>query len=109
MTVTTTPPITLDMFLQRPETEPASEYIEGKIIQQPMPKGKHSRLQGKLCAVVNQATEAQRIAYNFELPPDWTVEILSPEQKANKVIGNILHYLIYGTRLGWFVDPEAGI
>ncbi len=43
---------------------------------------------------------------NFELPPDWTIEILSPEQKANKVIGNILHCLSHGSRLGWFVDPE---
>ena len=43
---------------------------------------------------------------NFELPPDWTIEILFPEQKANKVIGNILHCLKYGSRLGWFIDPS---
>lgn len=43
---------------------------------------------------------------NFELPPDWTIEILSPEQKPNKVIGNILYCLKYGSRLGWFLDPD---
>lgn len=43
---------------------------------------------------------------NFELPPDWAIEILSPEQKANKVIGNLLHCVTHGTRLGWFIDPD---
>jgi len=135
-------PMTLEKFLQLPATKPASEYIDGAIIQKPMPKGRHSRLQGKLCAVVNQRTEAQKIAYafpelrcsfsgrsivpdvaiflwkhipftatgevpdNFELPPDWTIEILSPEQKANKVIGNILHCLNHDSQLGWFIDPD---
>ncbi|MGH2413560.1 MAG: Uma2 family endonuclease [Microcystaceae cyanobacterium] len=43
---------------------------------------------------------------NFEMPPDWTIEILSPEQKPNKVIGNILHCLRNGCQLGWFIDPD---
>ena len=142
MSVTTAQPITLEEFLKLPETKPVSEYINGEIIQKPMPKGRHSRLQGKLCATVNQVAEEQKIAYafpelrcsfggrsivpdvavfqwrripftvdnevpdNFELPPDLTVEILSPEQKATKVIGNILHCLKYGSRLGWFIDPD---
>lgn len=42
----------------------------------------------------------------FEIYPDWTVEILSPEQKATKVISNILHCLKYGTQLGWLIDPD---
>ncbi|WP_306299025.1 Uma2 family endonuclease [Nostoc sp. T09] len=42
----------------------------------------------------------------FEIFPDWTVEILSPEQKATKVISNILHCLKYGTQLGWLIDPD---
>lgn len=142
MTAATTQPLTLEEFLKLPETKPASEYINGEVIHKPMPKGRHSRLQGKLCAAVNQVAEDQRIAYgfpelrcsfggrsiipdvavfqwaripftvddevpdNFELPPDWTIEILSPEQKTNKVIGNILQCLNYGCRLRWFVDPD---
>jgi len=42
----------------------------------------------------------------FETYPDWTVEILSPEQRATKVISNILHCLKYGTQLGWLIDPD---
>lgn len=142
MTTTTPQPVTLDEFLRLPATKPASEYINGEIVQKPMPKGRHSRLQGKLCAAVNQIAEDRKIAYafpelrcsfggrsivpdvavfqwgripftvedevpdNFELPPDWTIEILSPEQKPNKVIGNILHCLTYGSRLGWLIDPD---
>ncbi|MEL6813255.1 MAG: Uma2 family endonuclease [Cyanobacteria bacterium J06598_3] len=135
-------PLTLEEFLQLPETKPASEYIDGSIIQKPMPKGRHSRLQGKLCATINQVAEDAKIAYafpelrcsfggrsiipdiavfqweripftpegnvpdNFDLAPDWTIEILSPDQRPNKVLGNILHCLESGTRLGWFIDPD---
>lgn len=42
----------------------------------------------------------------FDIYPDWTIEILSPDQKSTKVISNILHCLNYGTQLGWFVDPD---
>jgi len=142
MTPATVQTLTLEEFLKLPETDPSLEYINGEIIQKPMPNGRHSRLQGKLCAAVNQVTEEQKIAYafpelrcsfggrsivpdvavfqwsripftvddqvpdNFERTPDWTIEILSPEQKANKVIGNILHCLKNGSRLGWFIDPD---
>jgi Uma2 family endonuclease len=142
MTVAKAQPITLEAFLERPETKPASEYISGEIIQKPMPKGRHSCLQEKLCAAINQIAEIPKIAYafpelrcsfgdhsivpdvavflwtnipftstsevpdNFLLPPDWTIEILSPDQKASKVIGNILYCLEQGSRLGWFIDPD---
>lgn len=135
-------PLTLVEFLELPETKPASEYINGKIIQKPMPKGRHSRLQGKLCATINQVAEDPKIAYafpelrcsfggrsiipdiaifqweripftpegnvpdNFDLAPDWTIEILSPDQRPNKVLGNIIHCLEYGSHLGWFIDPD---
>ena len=36
--------LTLEEFLKLPETKPASEYIEGEILQKSMPKAKHSRL-----------------------------------------------------------------
>lgn len=58
-------PITLAEFLQLPETQPASEYINGKISQKPMPQGEHSRLQGKLVATVNQVAETSKIALAF--------------------------------------------
>ena len=134
--------LTLEAFLKLPETQPASEFINGRIHQKIMPQGKHSRLQLKFCNAVNLVGETERIALafpelrctfggrsivpdatvfawdritfeadgevpnSFEIHPDWTVEILSPDQKATKVISNILHCLKYGTQLGWLIDPE---
>jgi Uma2 family endonuclease len=140
--MTTAASLTLEEFLKLPETEPASEFLDGKIHQKPMPQGKHSRLQLKFCDAVNQVAEPPHIALAFpelgctfagrsivpdatvfvweripfepdgEVPntfesfPDWTVEILSPNQKATKVISNILHCLKHGTQVGWLIDPD---
>lgn len=142
MVATIAKPLTLEEFLQMPETKPASEYIDHQIIQKPMPKGRHSCLQYELCNAINQLTKPQKIAYafpelrctfadrsivpdiavfqwqnipfledgevpdQFNLAPDWIIEILSPEQNANKVIGKILLSLQHGSQLGWFLDPS---
>ncbi len=145
MYATNSQPITLEEFLKLPETKPVSEYINGQIIQKPMPKGKHSRLQLRLCNSINDVAESQKIAYafpelrcsfgvrsivpdiavfnwsripfdpdgeapnDFYLCPDWTIEILSPEQSSNRVTGNIrniLYCLQHGCQLGWLIDPE---
>ncbi len=134
--------LTLSEFLKLPETKPASEYINGQIIQKPMPQGKHSKLQGKLVTAINEVVEVQRIALAFpesrctfggrsivpdvavfaweripldqngdvanvfQAAPDWTIEILSPDQSQTKVTGNILHCLKHGSRLGWLIDPD---
>ena len=58
-------PLTLKEFLDIPETKPAREYVNGEITQKPMPKGRHSRLQGKLCSVINNLAEDSKIAYAF--------------------------------------------
>lgn len=134
--------LTLEEFLQQPETKPASELINGEIIQKPMPQGEHSRLQFKFCAVVNEVAEPQKIALafpelrctfggdtivpdvtvfkweripvtpsgkianRFEIHPDWSIEILSPEQSHTKVLKKLLHCSQNGTELGWLIDPE---
>jgi len=133
---------TLEEFLKLPETKPASEYINGQIIQKPMPQGKHSTLQGELVIAINAVVKNQRIAWAFPelrctfggrsivpdvavfaweripvdengdianvfpVAPDWTIEILSPDQNQTKVTKNILHCLNHGTRLGLLIDPE---
>ena len=48
----------------------------------------------------------RRIANEFEIPPDWTIEILSPKQSPNRVIRNITFSIQNGTKLGWFLDPD---
>ncbi|MBZ8181270.1 Uma2 family endonuclease [Oscillatoria salina] len=57
--------LTLAEFLKLPETKPASEYINGKIIQKPMPQGKHSMLRSQLVTTINKVAENSRIALAF--------------------------------------------
>lgn len=57
--------ITLDEFLQLPETKPSSEYIDHQIIQKTIPQGKHSRIQGKLTNVINEIAEKSKTALAF--------------------------------------------
>jgi Uma2 family endonuclease len=45
------------------------------------------------------------VANSFMVAPDWTIEILSPDQSHSKVVRNILHCLAYGCEIGWLVDP----
>lgn len=137
-----TKPLSLEEFLALPETKPASEYIDGAIIQKPMPQGEHSTLQGDLVSAINAVLKNAKIGHSypelrctfggrslvpdiavfrweriprradgrvanaFNIAPDWTIEILSPNQKQTKVIRNILHGLSHGAKMGWLVDPD---
>lgn len=49
--------------------------------------------------------ENGEVANAFLIAPDWTIEILSPDQSQTKVTKNILHCLKYGTQMGWLIDP----
>ncbi|NET10772.1 MAG: Uma2 family endonuclease [Symploca sp. SIO2B6] len=134
--------ITLDHFLQLPETKPATEYINGCLIQKPMPQGEHSIIQTELAPAINSVVKPQKIARAFTelrstfggrsivpdisvflwdriprqddgrvanaflIAPDWTIEILSPNQSQTKVTKNILHCLEHGACMGWLLDPS---
>jgi Uma2 family endonuclease len=54
--------LSLAEFLALPETQPASEYINGQVHQKPMPQGQHSYLQSELTAVLNSVLRKARIA-----------------------------------------------
>lgn len=54
--------LTLEEFLRLPETQPASEYIDGRIIQKPMPQGKHSTVQRDLTGKVDGTLRPDRVA-----------------------------------------------
>lgn len=134
--------VTLVDFLQLPETKPASEYIEGEIIQKPMPQSKHSRIQLKLGMLIEDIGSKDKICSAFPelrctfekrslvpdlsvlkwenipldsegelinkitIPPDWVIEILSPDQNPIKVTSNILFCIKNGSQLGWLISPE---
>jgi Uma2 family endonuclease len=133
--------LNLDEFLKLPETSPANEYIDGKVIQKPMPQGKHSSIQTEIATTINAVVRSKKIARAFtelrctfgdrsiipdvavftwprisrdengeianifQAAPDWTIEILSPDQNQTKVTKNILHCLDHGAEMGWLIDP----
>ncbi len=134
--------LTLEAFLEMPETKPAQEFINGQIQTKPMPQGEHSITQGTFVRKVNNRieddkiaialpelrctfggrsivpdvavftwdrlpkTESGRIGNKFTIAPNWTIEILSPGQSNTIVLEKILHYLDYGTEMGWMLDLE---
>lgn len=57
--------ITLKDFLDLPETEPASEYVDGRIIQKPMPKADHSGIQTDLAAAINNSIRTDKVGRAF--------------------------------------------
>ena len=65
MVATSVKNLTLESFLALPETKPASEYIDGKIVQKPMPQGKHSLLQLELISFINSILRKINIAIAF--------------------------------------------
>jgi len=46
------------------------------------------------------------VSYRFELPPDWTIEILLPGQSQTLVTKKILSCLKQETQLRWLVDSD---
>ncbi|MBE9035270.1 Uma2 family endonuclease [aff. Roholtiella sp. LEGE 12411] len=62
MAIASQPQLTLDDFLKLPETESASEFINGKSIQKPMPQGEHGLIQTVLSEVINGVARNQKIA-----------------------------------------------
>ena len=145
MVQTPTKRLSLDEFLALPETSPASQYIDGKIIQKSMPQGKHSIIQRELSFALMLAFKptgiAQafpelrctfggrsiipdiavfrseriprdrdgQVANSFNLPPDWTIEILSPNQSQTQVIRNVIHCIDSGSEMGWIIDPAESL
>ncbi len=67
MTVASQPQLTLDEFLKLPETEPASDFINGEIIQKPMLQGEHSLLQTTLCETINDIASYSKLLFAKQL------------------------------------------
>lgn len=131
--------LTLETFLHLSNIEesPAWEFVNGEMLQKPMPTTHHSILQKRLVAVIDQA-ESQYEAFpelrcvlsqqsvvpdvavvlKERLPsenspvqgaPEWMIEILSPEQSTTKLIAKIQTCMMEGTQLGWLLDSTERV
>lgn len=52
--------LTLEEFLQQPDTKPASEYIDGQVIQKHMPKADHGIVQTDLATAINAVLKQKK-------------------------------------------------
>jgi Uma2 family endonuclease len=131
--------LTLEAFLHLSNIEesPAWEFIDGEMLQKPMPTTHHSILQKRLVAAIDQL-ESQYEAFpelrcvlsqqsivpdvavilTQRLPsgnspvqgaPDWIIEILSPDQSTTKLIAKIQTCLMEGAQLGWLLDSTEEV
>lgn len=126
----------LESFLLQPDIEesPAWEFIDGQVLQKPMPSLFHSLVQRNLMNAINDRTDRYGAIQEFRCvvpplspvpdisviaserfpqedgpflgAPDWVIEILSPEQSTLKLQTKILHLLSSGAKLAWLIDTQ---
>ena len=102
--------LTLESFLDLPETKPASEYFGGKIIQKPMPPGKHSAIQTELAPAINSPLRSQKIARAFtelrctfggsSIVPD--ISVFSWDRISREQNGSIAN--VFSTAPDWAIE-----
>ncbi|HEY3937250.1 MAG TPA: Uma2 family endonuclease [Bryobacteraceae bacterium] len=112
--------------------KPACEYIDGVLIQKPMPTLDHSFIQSRIIALIAAFFRAYvalpeltvRLREKEWLVPDVAItrrdrlerpyptkpvhvciEILSPEDRFSKVISKLEDYFAWGVPFCWIIDP----
>ncbi|HIK38285.1 MAG: Uma2 family endonuclease [Geminocystis sp.] len=128
----------LEKFLQLPETQPPLEYLEGEIIQKPIPSFKEVVVRHRLLTKLNNVASSDsswraflelRCTFNgqslvpdivvlteehlntneshrTQVPPDWSIDLFSPEQSQTIILKRVIRCLEAGTQLAWVIDIE---
>lgn len=128
--------VPVEVYL-RSEFEPAAEYVDGEILERPMPKYDHADWQGAIYAWFRRYAKEWDIRVQTELRvqvtpedyriPDVTVldralpieqtithpplavfEVLSPEDTVKRLKRKLADYAQMGIPQIWVVDPESG-
>jgi Uma2 family endonuclease len=114
--------------------EPECEYVEGELIDRNVGESDHSALQGIVFGTLlgqRRATgvhifpelRVQVAARRFRVPdiavttskikgrilrepPFLCIEVLSPEDRASRLLVKINDYFAFGVRYVWVIDPE---
>jgi Uma2 family endonuclease len=122
-------PITLDDYMST-SYSPDCEYIDGVVVERNVGQGKHAYTQSRLLLKLNQLMAqrnlvlvAQRVRVSStrvripdvcvieELeevvtkPPLLCVEVLSPDDRWNRVIASVSDYQTMGVPCVWVIDP----
>jgi Uma2 family endonuclease len=132
--VTITSPLTEFLNQANIEASPAWEFIQGQADQKPLPSLFHSRLQRNFVNFINGLTSDYEAIQEWRCivppfspvpdisvvagdrfpiedepltcPPDWMIEMRSPDQNMLDLQNQILHCLGNGTKLAWLIDMQ---
>jgi len=124
--------VTVEQYLHM-SCEHDAEFVEGRIVERPLPTWDHSDLQGVLIEILRpmgrrmgfHAVPEQRVQVSpdrFRIPdvcivsekpagqivttpPYLCVEILSPEDTASETMQKVREYLQFGVPWIWVIDP----
>lgn len=126
--------ISLEEYM-RSAYEHDAEYVDGRIVERPMPTPPHSRMQAYLIRILyilahplgyealpelrirtgQNRTRIPDLCLTRDLgetllpstPPYLCVEILSPDERMVEVLAKVSEYLEFGVECIWVVDPES--
>lgn len=127
---TTATPITLDEYMST-SYSPDCEYIDGVVVERNVGQGKHAYTQSRLLLKLNQLMAPksvlvlvdQRVRVSLTRvripdvcviegleevvtkPPLLCVEVLSPDDRWNRVIASVSDYQMMGVPCVWVIDP----
>jgi Uma2 family endonuclease len=123
-------PITLDEYMNT-SYSPDCEYIDGVVVERNVGKGKHAYTQSRLLLKLNQLMTEKKLIVLVEQrvrvsptrvripdvcvvqqleevasnPPLLCVEVLSPDDRWNRVIASVGDYQAMGVPSVWVIDP----
>lgn len=136
VTMATAHLVSVDEYLHT-SFEHDAEYVDGRIVERPLPQKSHSKMQGWLGRALYQVAHPlgfeiwteQRIRTRkdpsryrvpdvcvtlgepdeqvFTAPPFLCIEILSPEDSALELQTKVKEYLRLGVSYIWVIDPES--
>lgn len=109
-----------------------AEFVEGRVVERPMPTPQHSKMQGFLVRVLHmlrglQALPELRLRTRLDrtrvpdvclirtipndspttIAPYLCVEILSPEDRMVEVLDRVSEYFDMGVQFVWIIDPVS--
>jgi Uma2 family endonuclease len=124
--------VTAEQYLHT-SFEHDAEFVEGRIVERPLPTWDHSELQGLLIEILRpmgrrlgfHAVPEQRVRVLSDRyripdvcvviekpkgqvvtePPVLCVEILSPDDSASEIFDKVHEYLQFGVPWVWVIDP----
>lgn len=86
-TITAPPRLSLDEFLALPETEPASEYACGEVMQKPMPNNAHGILQPYIWLLIYQFLAQTRLG---RVRTEWRC-IFGPARRKRTFVPDVVY------------------